>query len=132
MHQIFCYTIFMNTQLLEENKIKLIAEQARLKKILGLEGKYDGNGEFPGEYKPKFQELGDDEGENALEVQEYETSLGVTRDMEIKLTKVEAALKRIAEGTYTVCRFGDEIEEDRLNALPEADTCIKHAESQSV
>lgn len=119
----------MNGRLILENKAKLLAEQARLKKILGMEGKLEGSGEFPGAYQPQFPEMGDDEGENALEVQAYESSLGVIEDLELKLAKVEAALKRMEEGEYTQCAFGDEIEEDRLVALPEADTCMKHAKS---
>ncbi|MBI3952639.1 MAG: hypothetical protein HY336_01635 [Candidatus Doudnabacteria bacterium] len=112
---------------IEENKKKLEQEVTRLRKLLAQEGKLDGSKEFPGEYKPQFQEIGDEEGENALEVSGYEASLGITRDLEEKLNKVEAALKRIQQGTYGKCLMGDEIEEARLQALPEADLCIKHS-----
>ncbi|HYE22779.1 MAG TPA: TraR/DksA C4-type zinc finger protein [Verrucomicrobiae bacterium] len=117
----------MNANLVEENKAKLMAEEKRLRGILGHEGKLEGKGEFPGEYKPNFTEAGREEGENASEVEQYANDLGVTVDLEEKLTKVEAALKRIEDGTYGKCAMGDEIEEDRLRALPEADTCIKHS-----
>lgn len=117
----------MNEQLIQENKQKLEAEARRLREILGTEGKLDGKGEFPGEYKPKFPVIGDDEDENALEVDAFQTNLSVVKDMEMKLTKVEAALKRITDGTYGHCKFGDEVEEERLKVLPEADTCIKHS-----
>ena len=117
----------MNEQLIAENKKKLEVELARLRKLLSREGKFEGSGEFPGQYKPKFQEAGADEDENAQEVTGYETSLGVTADLEEKLTRVESALKRIDAGTYNQCIFGDEIEEDRLRVLPEADDCFKHS-----
>lgn len=117
----------MNEQLVSENKKKLQAELAHLQKLLSHEGKFEGKGEFPGSYKPQFEEVGKDEGENALEVADYETSLRVITDLEEKLARVEAALKRIEAGTYGKCVFGDEIEEERLRVLPEADACLKHS-----
>lgn len=118
----------MNKQLAIENKSKLEVERERLKAILGVEGKHEGKGEFPGDYKPQFKEIGDDEGENALEVSNFEAELGVTTDLEEKLSKVEAALKRIETGTYGSCSVcGEPIEENRMRALPEADACLKHS-----
>ncbi|MGE5297831.1 MAG: TraR/DksA family transcriptional regulator [Acidobacteriaceae bacterium] len=118
----------MNQELIEENKKKLLAEDLRLRKILGHEGKYDGKQEFPGEYKPTFPELGSEEGDNASEVEVYETNLAVTQDLEARLTKVMSALERIKNGTYGKCKMGDDIEEERLKAVPEADTCMKHSD----
>jgi RNA polymerase-binding transcription factor DksA len=118
----------MNTQLAEENKARLLEEQGRLKTILGHEAKFDGKGEFPGDYKPEFPEVGNEEGENASEVEQFTNDLGVTENLEEKLARVEAALKKIEEGTYGKCKMGDEIEEERLRAEPSADTCMKHAE----
>ncbi len=117
----------MNQQLAEENKGKLLAEQKRLKTILGHEGKFEGQGEFPGDYKPGFTEAGHEDGENASEVTQFQNDLSVTHDLEEKLNSVEAALKRIEAGTYGQCTEGDEIEEERLRAEPSAATCMKHA-----
>lgn len=117
----------MNEQLLQENKEKLVAEQKKLRDILSGMGKFEGKGEFPGDYKPDFPQFGDEEGEDANEVEVYDQNLGVTRDLEGRLSKVEAALKRIEDGTYGKCAEGDEIEEDRLRAVPEADRCMKHS-----
>lgn len=118
----------MNEQLTQQNKKKLLAEQKRLQIILGHEGKQEGAGEFPGEYKPDFPNFGDKPDENASEVTAYETNLGVTRDLEAKLAKVEMALKRIEDGIYGRCSLGDEIEEKRLLAEPTAETCLKHSQ----
>jgi RNA polymerase-binding transcription factor DksA len=117
----------MNQQLTLENKAKLLAEQKRIRGILAGEGKLDGKGEFPGEYKPNFPAFGDGEDENANEVAAYETNLGIKRDLEARLTKVESALEWIEQGTYGKCKEGDEIEEERLRAIPEADACLKHS-----
>ncbi len=118
----------MNQKLAEENKKKLLDEAKRIRTVLGHEGKLDGKGEFPGEYKPDFPEVGREEGENASEVEQYASNLAVTQDLEDKLMNIEAALKKIENGTYGVCEMGDEIEEDRLRALPEARTCKTHAQ----
>src|ERR1051325_1983530 len=100
-------------QLIEENKKKLLAEQKRVRRILGREDIKDGLGEFPGDYKPRFDELGSEDGENASEVENFGNQLGVTEKLEERLKKIEAALLRIEEGTYGVDANGQEIDEAR-------------------
>lgn len=117
----------ISKELIDENKKKLETERVRLKTVLGHEDIKDGAGEFPGEYKPKYDELGNEEGENASEVENFGNQLGVTGNLEERLSKVEAALAKIADGTYGQCVEGDEIDENRLRANPAADTCIQHA-----
>lgn len=118
----------MNEQFIQECKEKLVGEVKRIRTILGHTDKLDGKGEFPGEYKPEFHPTGSEEGEEASESEQFANDLSVTADLEEKLTKVEAALKRIEDGTYGKCAMGDEIDEARLRAIPEADTCINHAQ----
>lgn len=115
----------MNNQLLEENKAKLLAEQKRLRTVLGHESKQDS--EFPGGHKPNFMEIGTEQGENAAEVEQFANDLSLTEDLSTRLVKVEAALQRIADSTYGKCTYGDEISEARLRAEPAAETCIEHA-----
>lgn len=117
----------MNQTLLQENKAKLEAERKRIRTVLGHLDTKDGDGEFPGEFKPKFEEVGREEGENASEVEQFANNLGETNILEDRLKSIEAALERIAAGTYGKCKEGDDIEEERLRALPEADTCMKHS-----
>jgi DnaK suppressor protein len=117
----------ISKELIEESKTKLLDEQKRIKTVLGHEDIKDGAGEFPGEYKPKFDELGNEEGENASEVENFGNQLGVTESLEEQLKNIEAALERITNGTYGTCAEGDEIEEARLRANPAATTCINHA-----
>lgn len=54
------------------------------------------------------------------------------RDREyVKLRKIDAALERIAEGTYGHCEECDEeINAKRLENQPWADLCIQHAEER--
>lgn len=117
----------MNQQLVEENKQKLLAEEVRLKKIISSDATKDKDKDFPGGYVPNVTDIGTEEGENASESEEFGNELSVVRGLEIKLNKVRSALKRIEDGTYGKCLEGDDIEEDRLRALPEADACIKHS-----
>lgn len=117
----------MKKELTEQNKAKLLAQKDHLRKLLLKEGPEEGKGEFPGDFKPNWPLMGDKEDENASEVSQYETSLSLTRDLEVKLSKTEAALERIKDGTYGKCKMGDEIEQERLSVIPEADTCIKHS-----
>ena len=80
------------------------------------------------EYAPKFPNISDDMDDNALEVDQYDVNLGEEKALEPRLLKVNAAFERIASGTYGKCSVGgEEIEEARLAAAPEADTCVKHA-----
>ena len=116
----------ISNDLIEENKKKLLAEQKRIQKVLTNEDVPDR--EFPGGMKPTYDELGNEEGENASEVENFGNQLAVTEELESQLKKIEWALARIEDGTYGKCSEGDDIEEDRLRALPTAETCLKHAQ----
>lgn len=116
----------ISKELIEENKQKLLAEQKRILTVLKREDVSDK--EFPGGMKPKYDELGNEDGENASEVENFGNQLAVTEELESQLKKIEWALARIDDGTYGKCAEGDEIEEDRLRALPTAETCLKHAQ----
>ncbi len=115
----------MNKQLAEENKIKLLDEQSRLLGMLKRDTVADS--EIPGGHKPKFTEVGNEQGENAFEVEQFGNELSVAGDLEARLKQVEAALQKIVDGTYGTCEQGDEIEEARLRAEPAALTCLAHA-----
>jgi DnaK suppressor protein len=59
------------------------------------------------------------------EVEEYENLLPVEHALELRLKDVNEALERIGEGTYGICdNCHEEIGIDRLEAAPEAKTCI--------
>lgn len=116
----------MNKQLLEENKKKLSAEAQRLRVMLKRDDVKDS--EFPGGFRPKFDEAGTEQTENASEVEQFGNDLAVTEDLTARLQQVEAALSRIEAGTYGQCFIGgEEIEEARLVAEPAAMNCVRHS-----
>ncbi|MCR4330494.1 MAG: TraR/DksA C4-type zinc finger protein [Patescibacteria group bacterium] len=70
-----------------------------------------------------------DKNEAADAVEEYESRAAVEVTLENHLQNITAALERIENNTYGVCRIGGEaIEEDRLEANPAATTCKAHLE----
>lgn len=69
-------------------------------------------------------ELGEDYEENAQEVQLDEVNQDVMAVLRKDLEKVEAALAKIADGTYGTDDDGKEISEARLRAIPWADKAI--------
>lgn len=116
----------MNQTLLEENKKKLLAEQARLQAMFKQDTVADS--ETPGGHRPKFEEVGSEDSENAQESEQFGNDLSVTEDLDARLLKIEAALKHMGDGTYGKCSVGGEdIPEARLAAEPAADTCVQHA-----
>jgi RNA polymerase-binding transcription factor DksA len=117
----------LSKEFIEHNKKMLIVVKSRIETILNRKDLKDGAGEFPGEFKPKFDELGNEDGENASEVEKFSNELGVTLNLEARLKEIDAALKRIENGTYGKCTEGDEIDEARLRAMPTAETCISHS-----
>ena len=116
----------MDNKLIQKNKARLLEEQKRIKSMLAKDDVVDS--EIPGGHKPKFEEVGSEEGENAFESTQFGNDLSVTEDLEDRLMQVESALKRIENNSYGKCVVGgEEIEEARLEAEPAAQTCIQHS-----
>ena len=116
----------MNQTLIAANKAKLLEEQKKLRQMLKKDTVADS--EIPGGRKPAFDEVGSEMGENASEVENFQNDLSVAEDLEDRLDRVEAALKRIDEGSYGICVVGgEEVEEARLQAEPTATTCVAHS-----
>lgn len=64
--------------------------------------------------------------ENASDTYEQDFAFMSMESEEDLLRMIEAALRRIREGTYGKCgECGEEIKTERLEALPFADMCVK-------
>ncbi len=109
-------------KLLEEEKTKLERELSLIARK---------NPDNPEDWQvkaPQMNPMVSDQSELADVFEELETQAGLEYQLEERLKKVNAALKRIEDGTYSVCDVcGEKIEEKRLRAIPLAKTCIKHA-----
>ena len=110
----------IDQQLVETNKQRLEQEKSRLQKLLSKVLNDDGTVKYP--------DFGNQDDENASEFAEYETNIAEDYDLEEKLELVEQALQKISDGSYGLCEIGgEEISASRLEAVPEAATCVEHA-----
>lgn len=108
----------------EELKQSLLKEKEELEKNLSRIAKPVDRAK--GDYETSFDKLGDDQDENATEVEAYSDNLPVEETLEKKLQDVLAALDETEKGTYGICKnCQQEISLERLRANPSARTCIK-------
>ena len=69
--------------------------------------------------------LSQDFAEQAVELENGETLVAIDRELAQELQQIEHALRRIEADTYFDCtRCGEPIGEQRLQAVPYANTCI--------
>ncbi len=110
-------------------KTKLEETKKQLEKSLSKIA--ERNPQNPEDWETKSEELNimpSDQSEVADVLEEYGNTAAMETEMEQQLNRVKAALKRIKDGKYGICKIKNcEIEEKRLRADPTADTCIKHS-----
>lgn len=105
-------------KMLMEKKARITGDVEQLEKQSLLNSQRDASGDLS-DYSLHMADAGSDAAER-------ETMLGLASAQQKMIDKIERALERIEQGTYGMCELcGGEISEDRLNALPEANTCIK-------
>lgn len=99
-----------------------------------LEGELKGvariNPDNPKDWEPTATDLNipkSDKNDMGDAMEEFEERAAVEVELENRLQEVKKALERIDNGEYGKCRVcGKEIEEDRLEANPAAETCKEH------
>ncbi len=112
----------MNTEYFKE---KLLNEKARLEAELGGIGRKNGGEEW--QAKNTVDADPAEDSEMADKFEELSLNESIVSTLEAQLKDVDAALEKIAAGTYGVCEVsGDPIELDRLEANPAARTCKTH------
>jgi len=88
------------------------------------------NKNVPGDWQSKFPYGNSDAGTASLErqadeVEEYTTRLPLEHNLETKLAALDAAIAKIANGTYGKCdKCGNDIPAERLEIFPEARFCV--------
>jgi RNA polymerase-binding transcription factor DksA len=72
-----------------------------------------------------------DEEEVGEMMQEFEGNSAILKELEIRYNNVKESLAKIESGEYGFCKIcKNNIEEERLDANPAADTCILHKDNQ--
>lgn len=113
----------MDSNTINQFKEKLLEQKQKITKQ--LEGITHEKSFDKDKVQAKWEERGDKEEDNAVEVAEYQDNISLERNLEINLEKIDSALSKIEDGTYGVCdSCGNSIEEARLIAYPEATLCI--------
>ena len=100
----------------------LLAERKRIAAALeNLKNENPGSVEDETGEETSDQHLAD----TATAMRDRELDYGLTENEEDLLLAIDGALQRIEDGTYGICsNCGKPIGEERLEALPWADTCI--------
>jgi RNA polymerase-binding transcription factor DksA len=87
---------------------------------IGTESERDNISELSG--------LDQHQGDIGTETFEREKDFSLLEQLEAEIGDLDAALRKIDEGTYGICEMcGREIEPDRLEAMPGTRTCFEHA-----
>jgi len=114
--------MILSKEILAELKEKLVEEKNRIENELSKIGKPTTDS---GDYSTNFNEMGEDEDENASEVEEYTDNLALESNLERQLKEILEALEKMKTGTYGKCEnCKTEISLERLRAYPAAKTCI--------
>jgi RNA polymerase-binding transcription factor DksA len=76
----------------------------------------------------ELSSLDQHQGDIGTETFEREKDFSLLEQLEAEIGDLDAALRKIDEGTYGTCEIcGKEIEAERLEAMPGTRTCFEHA-----
>ena len=108
-------------------RTRLLEEQERLRNAVDFLDR-----ENPGSISDELGDIvtaGDSNlGDTATATYDRELEYGLEENSEHVLSEIDAALKRIGDGTYGTCnKCGKQIGQERLEALPWATLCIDDA-----
>lgn len=117
----------MDNKVKKQLKKKLEVEKKKLTKELSSFARKDPKKK--GNWLTKLPFLGNDRShkdESAERIETYETFLPIEHTLEIRLKKIEEALKKINGKDYGKCqKCGKDIRVKRLEIVPEAKLCSK-------
>jgi len=115
----------MNKDLIKKLEEKLKERKIKLENELASFAKKDPK--TPGDYDTAFPDAGPSQGsdEEAVKFATYDNTLPVEYALELRLAEVNKALDKTKEGVYGLCeKCGKEIDPKRLEAMPEAKSCV--------
>lgn len=113
----------LDIQTLQNLKDTLLKDKLKIEEELNRIGKKDLES---GNYTPKFNEIGEDQDENASEVEEYTDNLALENSLEKQLKDILEALEKIDSPNYGKCSIcNNDIPKERLMAYPSAKNCTQ-------
>jgi RNA polymerase-binding transcription factor DksA len=106
----------------------IVSERERLESLV-REREAEGIGtESEAESLSELSSLDQHQGDIGTETFEREKDFSLLEQLEAEIGDLDAALRKVDEGTYGICEIcGRPIEPERLEALPGTRTCIEHA-----
>lgn len=113
----------MDAKILNTIKENLLKRQADIEKeLVAFSEKTD---EEKKESLASFPQYGDENDENAQEVNQYTTNLEAERVLEKNLKDIKNSLKKIDKGEYGICKYcHQKIEVKRLLIRPDSSACV--------
>lgn len=120
----------INKEQLAACKSALLDRQEQL--IQHIQDHYGMKYEFAKETIGELSNYDNHPGDTGTELFERGKDLALNEHAEQELEEINEALHAMEEGTYGICRTcGADIPFDRLEAVPTADKCVEHAESDT-
>jgi len=118
----------LNDKTLRELRAKLEEERAIVERELESIGRINPDNPADWEATPQKMDIQEaDRNEAADRIEGFEENTAMLKELETRYNNIKLALKRMDEGTYGICEFGNEpIRIERLRANPAARTCVKH------
>lgn len=105
---------------IDEMNVLLLKEKDRLEHDLS-----DIAEKKNGKYQATYEEAGQSDDDNALELTNFANEAELTSNLEKELNDVNTALTAIEKGKYGICKYcNKEIDEKRLLARPTSTSCI--------
>ncbi|MFH1207203.1 MAG: TraR/DksA C4-type zinc finger protein [Patescibacteria group bacterium] len=113
----------MDQQYIDTLKAKLLDQKNKISSQLeGITHEKSFNKE---RVQAKWENIGEKDEDNAIEVADFQDSIALERNLETSLEKIGTALEKIDTGKFGICdTCGNGIEEERLLAIPEANLCM--------
>jgi len=115
----------MDKSLIKKFEDKLKEHKTKLENELASFAKKDPK--TPGDYDTVFPDAGTSQSsdEEAAKFAAYDSTLPVEYALELRLVEVNKAIDKIKNGAYGQCeKCGKEIDPKRLEAMPEAKSCV--------
>jgi DnaK suppressor protein len=104
----------------ERERLETLVRQRETENGIGSESETDSVSEL--------SSLDQHQGDLGTETFEREKDFSLLEQLEAEIGDLDAALRKIDEGTYGTCEVcGKEIEPGRLEAVPGTRTCFEHA-----